>query len=130
MGRNVKPVPLHGADHRAEFERVAPKERWWEDYKAKTKELRAFLDKYPKETCWTYAKKLDIDKDGFLDWDLGQIRELVRMMFERYALSPPTSPALSKEAWHCIWVDFERDGQNLVDFEHSVNFVKFFAQRV
>eukprot|EP00746_Dinoflagellata_sp_MGD_P069539 gnl/MRDRNA2_/MRDRNA2_28473_c0_seq1.p1 gnl/MRDRNA2_/MRDRNA2_28473_c0~~gnl/MRDRNA2_/MRDRNA2_28473_c0_seq1.p1 ORF type:complete len:472 (-),score=114.39 gnl/MRDRNA2_/MRDRNA2_28473_c0_seq1:124-1539(-) len=127
-------VEMHNADHTLKFEDITPKSKYWEDYYGKVKVLRQLLDNWGSQRKFLTVYFVDIETQrretqtvpqGFISWDDGDVRQIIRKFYEYNKLPPP---ALSPQAWHSIWIKHEREAKNTIDLESTIGFTKLFTE--
>jgi len=125
---------MHNANHTLKFEDITPKAKYWEDYLDKVKVLKSMLDNWEGHKKMLTARFADTEAlrretqvvpAGFLSWDDGDIRQIIRKYYESNDLPPP---ALSPQAWHAIWIKHEREAKNTVDLAHTLAFAQLFTE--
>jgi len=127
-------VEMHNVDHTLKFEDITPKAKYWEDYYGKVKVLRQMLDNWDSHKKFITVYFVDIETQrretqtvaqGFVCWDDGDVRQIIRKFYEYNKLP---APALSPQAWHSIWIKQEREAKNSVDMESTCAFAKLFTE--
>lgn len=117
------------------------KVKYWEDFEpvAKRNSLKSILDDWPENGMKVLNDKFieiqgrrqdqgeDVVPPGMVWWDGGDVREIVRMLFENWGLP---IPACSVQVWTCYWHRYEHDKKTYVNMVDVIEFGKFFCQNL
>ena len=70
------------------------------------------------QTLQATFKEYDVNGDGFLDWNSGEIMNYIKAVFEMYDIE---MPELADTQWYLLYKEFDEDDRYKLTMEQTMN---------